>query len=91
MSRALEVGCGVGRATFELAREYPEVVGIDYSQAFVAKCQELKRAGQADYWMCTEGDLGVHKTAYVDPAIVRAVFMYNWDCTHCSHTAITPI
>ena len=70
-SRALDIGCGVGQSTFELAREYTEVMGIDYSQAFIAKCQELKMTGQVDYWLTTEGSLGHQKTARVDPAIVR--------------------
>ncbi len=70
MSRALDVGCSVGRSTFELARGYSEVCGIDYSQAFLHKCQEMKMMGQSSYWLATEGDLGEEKTATVDTAIV---------------------
>jgi 2-polyprenyl-3-methyl-5-hydroxy-6-metoxy-1,4-benzoquinol methylase len=33
--RALDLGCAVGRSSFEMAREYREVVGIDISQTFV--------------------------------------------------------
>ena len=33
--RALEVGCAVGRASFELARGYREVLGVDLSRAFI--------------------------------------------------------
>src|SRR6476469_4480387 len=29
--RALDLGCAVGRASFELARDHQEVIGIDYS------------------------------------------------------------
>ena len=32
---AIDVGCAVGGATFELARAFPHVLGIDYSQTFV--------------------------------------------------------
>ena len=71
LSRALDVGCAVGRSTFELAREFSEVVGVDYSAAFIAKCQELKMTGQADYTVAVEGDLVEEKTAIVDPTIVR--------------------
>jgi len=35
MGRALDLGCAVGRSSFELAREYQEVVGIDISQTFI--------------------------------------------------------
>jgi len=34
MKRALDVGCAVGRATFELARSFDETVGIDLSARF---------------------------------------------------------
>ena len=41
--RALDLGCAVGRASFELARYFEDVVGVDYSQAFVDTANELKR------------------------------------------------
>ena len=61
----------MGRSTFELAREFSEVVGLDYSQAFIAKCQELQKLGQAGYFLTTEGVLGQEKTACIDTSIVR--------------------
>ena len=70
LNRALDIGCAVGRSTFELAREYDEVIGIDYSKAFVSTCEELRRNGQAEYSMILEGDLTERKIAVVDPAIV---------------------
>ena len=70
LSRALDVGCGPGGVSFELAREFSEVVGLDYSQAFVAKCQELKMTGQTTYWLPTEANLREQKVAYVDAGIV---------------------
>ena len=38
LNRVLDVGCSVGRSSFELAREYNEVVGLDYSQVRVKLC-----------------------------------------------------
>lgn len=32
---ALDLGCAVGGASFELARAFPHVLGIDYSKHFV--------------------------------------------------------
>ena len=32
---ALDIGCAVGGATFQLARAFPHVLGIDFSQQFV--------------------------------------------------------
>jgi len=69
-NRALDIGCAVGRTTFELAREYDEVIGIDYSKAFISKCNELKKDGRADFSMITEGDLVERKVAVVNPSIV---------------------
>ena len=70
VSRAFDIGCAVGRSTFELARGFDEVIGLDYSKAFIAKCQELKMTGQANYSVTVEGDLSENKTAVIDPAIV---------------------
>lgn len=69
-NRALDIGCAVGRSTFELAREYDEVIGIDYSEVFVSSCQALRSEGRLPYSLTVEGDLLENKTAIVDPAIV---------------------
>lgn len=63
----------MGRSTFELAREYEEVVGVDFSQAFIEACHTLKLNGEIRYTLTVEGDLVETKTAAVDPAIVSAV------------------
>ena len=43
--RALDVGCAVGRASFELATVFPEVVGIDFSEAFISAARTLASEG----------------------------------------------
>lgn len=43
--RALDLGCAVGRSTFDLARVFDSVVGIDYSQAFIDAANRLKIDG----------------------------------------------
>jgi 2-polyprenyl-3-methyl-5-hydroxy-6-metoxy-1,4-benzoquinol methylase len=35
MGRALDLGCAVGRTSIELAKQFKEVVGIDFSNAFI--------------------------------------------------------
>ena len=70
LSRALDIGCAVGRASFELARSFDEVVGIDFSCAFVARCNEMKFTGLSNYVMPGEGELGLNKVAKVAPDIV---------------------
>lgn len=41
-ARALDLGCAVGRSSFELARYCTDVVGVDYSQAFIDAAKRLK-------------------------------------------------
>ena len=70
--RALDVGCSVGRSSFELTRFFSEVVGLDYSQAFVDAASLLQMTGSAPYTMRTEGDLVQHAVARVDPSLDRS-------------------
>lgn len=70
-ARALDLGCAVGRSTFELARHCQEVLGIDYSQRFVEVASKLQDAGQLDYTFVDEGDLNKSATAAVPPSIQR--------------------
>ncbi|MEM7791223.1 MAG: putative 4-mercaptohistidine N1-methyltransferase [Verrucomicrobiota bacterium] len=44
-ARALDLGCAVGRSSFELARFCQEVIGIDYSNAFINAANRLKDEG----------------------------------------------
>ena len=54
-ARALDLGCAVGRSSFELARRCREVVGIDYSSRFVAAADTLRLAGRLAYRRMDEG------------------------------------
>ncbi|MBN2250061.1 MAG: putative 4-mercaptohistidine N1-methyltransferase, partial [Campylobacterales bacterium] len=55
--RALDVGCAIGRSSFELAREFDEVVGVDFSARFIQQAQLLKEKGALRYSIPIEGDL----------------------------------
>lgn len=46
---ALDLGCAVGRSSFELAAAGAEVTGIDFSSAFITAANELQRTGRLDY------------------------------------------
>ncbi len=41
--RALDLGCAVGRSSFELGRYFSEVVGIDFSHRFIAAAKQMQR------------------------------------------------
>jgi putative 4-mercaptohistidine N1-methyltranferase len=68
-ARALDLGCAVGRSTFELARHCREVIGIDYSQRFIAAANELRHRHELPYERRDEGDLTTPLTARVPPGI----------------------
>ncbi|MEM1058423.1 MAG: putative 4-mercaptohistidine N1-methyltransferase [Verrucomicrobiota bacterium] len=55
VSRALDLGCAVGRTSFELTRVAEEVVGIDFSRQFIATAQRLQREGALAYDRTDEG------------------------------------
>lgn len=69
---ALDVGCAVGGATFELARVFPLVVGLDYSQHFVDAASVMQATGRMPYTAVVEGDITQACEAVVDPAIDRS-------------------
>jgi putative 4-mercaptohistidine N1-methyltranferase len=56
-SRALDLGCAVGRATFELARHCEEVLGVDWSERFVTVSGHLKKNGSFLFGCIEEGEL----------------------------------
>ena len=60
----------MGRSTFELAKRFNQVVGIDFSHGFIDACNKLKTYGKLDYSVKTEGSLVSEHTAEVDPDIV---------------------
>lgn len=70
-ARALDLGCAVGRAAFELARHCSTVLGIDYSHRFIAVARELQAAGRMDFAALEEGELTRPATAIVPPEIDR--------------------
>ncbi|HMP75341.1 MAG TPA: putative 4-mercaptohistidine N1-methyltransferase [Kiritimatiellia bacterium] len=73
--RALDIGCAVGRSTFELARDCAEVIGIDFSARFIAAAQTLQRGESIPYAIPDQGDLThalvARAPADVDRARVR--------------------
>lgn len=56
--RALDLGCAVGRSTFELARHFNQVVGIDYSHEFITAAEQIKQQDAIEYWRKDSGDTG---------------------------------
>lgn len=53
--RALDLGCAVGRSSFELSALAHEVTGLDFSHAFVDAAQRLQRGETLTYRRHEEG------------------------------------
>lgn len=70
-ARALDLGCAVGRSSFELARLCTEVVGIDYSASFVCAAASLADGGGLSYRRTEEGRTATTHTAQVPSGVDR--------------------
>ena len=69
--KALDLGCAVGRSTFELARTFDSVIGLDYSDAFIDAAEHLRQQRSIEY---KRWDTGAHNTrlkASIDERIDR--------------------
>ncbi|MEZ5899273.1 MAG: 5-histidylcysteine sulfoxide synthase [Hyphomicrobiaceae bacterium] len=55
--KALDLGCAAGRSSFELARHFERVTGIDFSARFVGFGAQLAEQGVARYTLTEEGEL----------------------------------
>ncbi|WP_312240140.1 5-histidylcysteine sulfoxide synthase [Pantoea sp.] len=54
---ALDIGCATGRASFELARHFEKVVGMDYSARFIDVALQLTSGEDFRYVVPEEGEL----------------------------------
>lgn len=70
-ARALDLGCAVGRSSFELARSCAEVIGIDFSKRFIERANRLRQRGLFRFKSFEEGELTKARTAVVPSDIDR--------------------
>eukprot|EP00161_Ancyromonas_sigmoides_P013173 TRINITY_DN3380_c0_g1_i1.p1 TRINITY_DN3380_c0_g1~~TRINITY_DN3380_c0_g1_i1.p1 ORF type:complete len:223 (+),score=0.90 TRINITY_DN3380_c0_g1_i1:78-746(+) len=63
-SRALDLGCAVGRASFELSKGFSEVVGIDFSAAFISAAQAIQKSQKSDYSALISGEIREKRTVF---------------------------
>jgi putative 4-mercaptohistidine N1-methyltranferase len=72
--RALDLGCAVGRSTYELSTFADEVLGIDYSQSFIHAAEKIRSEGEMPYVRHDEGSastpLIAHRPAHGNAAVV---------------------
>lgn len=70
--RALDLGCAVGRSSFELARYCGEVIGIDYSERFIDSARRLQEEGRIAYSYTDHGELSREAVAEISADIDRS-------------------
>ena len=61
--KALDIGCSVGRSSFELARAFDAVDALDFSTRFIVSAIELQERGARRYTIRDEGDLASFREA----------------------------
>jgi len=64
--RAMDLGCAVGRSSFELATRVPEVDALDFSTRFIRNAISLREHGQLRYLITDEGELSTLKQVKLD-------------------------
>jgi putative 4-mercaptohistidine N1-methyltranferase len=69
--RFLDLGCAVGRSTFEGTRWAGEAMGLDYSASFIESAARLAREGRMPYLRTDEGERTTELWAEVPPELDR--------------------
>jgi 5-histidylcysteine sulfoxide synthase/putative 4-mercaptohistidine N1-methyltranferase len=59
--KALDIGCAVGRASFELAKQFDHVTGIDFSARLINLGVQLQEQGVIRYSIADHGDIRLYK------------------------------
>jgi len=65
-TKALDLGCATGRATYELAKTFDEVEGIDFSVRFVQVGTKLKEDGVVTFQSPDEAELFTNKKVTIE-------------------------
>ena len=85
-TKAFDIGCAIGRSSFELARGFDEVIGVDFSTRFIQEAEKLKQSGVLRYVMPIEGELETfHEVKLSDLGLEQEVSKVNfWQADACN-------
>jgi len=71
--RAIDIGCAVGGSSFELAAcGFDEVLGIDFSAAFIRAAQQMQRGEDVNFKLLLEGEVQADLAAQHEPNVDSA-------------------
>jgi 5-histidylcysteine sulfoxide synthase/putative 4-mercaptohistidine N1-methyltranferase len=83
---ALDLGCATGRASFELAKTFDRVTGIDFSARFIRVALQLKEKGNLHYELVEEGEVVSYHEARLAEAglddVANRVEFFQGDATN---------
>ena len=63
---ALDIGCAVGRLSFEMSKTHPYVIGIDTSKSFIQKARDLLIKKRLDFDLIIEGQIVERRSCDLD-------------------------
>ncbi|PHS32658.1 MAG: SAM-dependent methyltransferase [Methylophaga sp.] len=72
-TKALDMGCAVGRASFELAKHFDHVTGIDFSARLINLGVQLAAQGVIRYSIADEGELMLHRERRLEDLGLAAI------------------
>lgn len=65
---ALDIGCSVGRLTFELTKTHDKAVGLDTSLSFIRAARKLAAQKRLEFDLILEGKITQKRSSNLDPA-----------------------
>ena len=65
---ALDIGCSVGRLTFELTKTHDRAIGLDTSLSFIRAARKLAAQKRLEFDLILEGKISQTRSSDLDPA-----------------------
>lgn len=62
---SLDIGCSVGRMTFEMGRKSDFAIGLDNSEGFIGAARSLMTEGHLKFSMAVEGHIAADRTIFL--------------------------
>lgn len=81
----LDIGCSVGRVSFELTKYFDKVVGIDYSSKFIEAANHLKDNKLIKFEKRIEGNIKQKKEYKLDNIDISKVSFFEGDACSLSN------
>lgn len=76
--RALDVGCAVGRASFELGKDFRNVLGLDYSKSFIDAANQLAKGDSLEFSYAEQGEISKRSAASLKALGLKTDSKFNF-------------